>query len=172
MSVATRITAVLVALLIGATATGGVLFHEGYRLFAITSGSMVPALGVGDLAVTQPPGSVYALGDVITFHSGTGKLTTHRISKIDDGAIQTRGDANVTPDVSLQDAGNVVGRVIRVIPHAGFVLVFFRQPTGVLALVAALVNLVLLWELFFATAHDSVTAPTLRLPRTVTYGLR
>jgi signal peptidase len=159
MSVATRITVVLVALLVGAAATAGVFFQQGYRLFAITSGSMVPALEVGDLAVAEPPGDAYAIGDVITFNSGGGRLTTHRITEIDEGVMETRGDANVTPDIFLQDAGNVVGRVVTMVPNGGYVLVFFRQPTGILALVLALVSMALLWDLCFAT---SVRGPNLR----------
>lgn len=113
----------------------------GNGVFAVRSGSMNPALEVGDLVVTRlvDPSEIEA-GDVITIRTNGGAVITHRVVAIqaaDDGPVfTTRGDANATPDPVAARAGQLHGRVDWRVPMLGFVLAMIAMPVGILALVS------------------------------------
>jgi len=142
-----------VALLLAAllvVATGAALaWSQGYRLFAIQTGSMSPAFPIGALVIDAPPSADGpSSGDVITFRTGAG-FVTHRVVESTVGGLTTKGDANATDDPWTIPQASVVGRVIAVAPRWGYVLVFFKQPAGVAAVVLGLSSIILLWQLFF-----------------------
>src|SRR3954447_21556526 len=74
----------------------------GWRPYIIESGSMEPRIKVGDVVLSSPEQDPQKLlGHVTTFNDPgrPGKIKTHRVIKInDDGTLQTKGDANQTPD--------------------------------------------------------------------------
>lgn len=70
---------------------------NGYYIFNVKSGSMIPTLDIGDFILVKKEES-YNIGDIITYKSGNSYIT-HRIEKITDNEIITKGDAN-----SLEDA--------------------------------------------------------------------
>lgn len=142
---------------------GSVWFVRGdYRVYAVRTGSMSSTFVPGDAVIDAPVSGKLRVGDVITFHSqgvdGTA-LTTHRIHGFKGSAIQTKGDANGTPDISPVPRGNVVGKVISGIPRGGYVLYFFSQRAGVAALVSGLLALSLLWSLFFPAPERPDATP-------------
>src|SRR3954452_11856574 len=91
--------------------------RTGYPLFVIDGSSMAPSIARGGLAFEQPvdPGHI-RVGDVVTVRQGNQAAYTHRVADVVDApdglAIQTKGDANTTPDPALVPASAVVGRVI------------------------------------------------------------
>ncbi len=105
----------------------------GCSAAVVASGSMEPALAVGDLIVNRAQ-SEYAVGDIITFSSGSS-LTTHRIVAQAPEGYATRGDANnaVDPEPAAPEA--VVGRVVARIPRLGSALARLRTPLGLTLLV-------------------------------------
>ena len=113
----------------------------GYGVFAVRSGSMTPALEVGDLVVTRlvDPSEVEQ-GDVITIETGGRAVVTHRVVAVqatDGGPVfTTRGDANATPDPRAAHADQLHGRVDWRVPLLGFVLAMIAMPVGILALVS------------------------------------
>jgi signal peptidase I len=113
----------------------------GYGLYAVRSGSMSPALEVGDLVVTRlvDPSEIEP-GDVITSDTGGRAVVTHRVITVqaaDDGPVfTTRGDANPTPDPLVARADQFHGRVDWRVPLLGFVLAMIAMPMGILALVS------------------------------------
>ena len=110
------VTAVVVAVFIAY----GLIGNRWYRVVAVASGSMEPALPVGSLIVITPASDPLAVGEVITFN-GDGRLVTHRIASIrPDGFPVTRGDANNVDDTFTNVT--VVGQVRFTIPLLGFVL--------------------------------------------------
>ncbi len=136
-------TAILVILL--ALALVGVLAPVfGWRLDVVQSGSMAPAIGVGDLLVTSPcePGDLQA-GDVISFHAEGGTLVCHRIVEVDKAnlTIYTKGDANQHQDPAPVPFESVVGKVSGNVPLLGYVIDFLKGPFGwaLIILVALLV---------------------------------
>src|SRR5438067_1373509 len=84
-------------------------------IVTITSGSMTPTIGVGDMVVLQKttPTTDLKVGDIVTFNEGLNgpdpgvKYVSHRIVRemTVDGQkglwMQTKGDANRTPDPNL-----------------------------------------------------------------------
>jgi len=108
------------------------LIVAGYRPVGVYSGSMVPSIGVGSLAVDRPvPAASVRVGDVITFGDPyvRGRVVTHRVIQIArkaDGtlAYRTKGDANPTADPWAVKLPGTVGRYEFDIPFAGYALVY------------------------------------------------
>src|SRR5579862_7699778 len=96
----------------------------GYESFVVYSGSMEPALGVGDLAVVQIMKSTdFKEGDIITYRPAEQPelLITHRVTRIaldDSGRLlfTTKGDANNAEDQVAVRPEAVLGRVAYSIP--------------------------------------------------------
>ncbi|QTE29689.1 signal peptidase I [Pengzhenrongella sicca] len=157
--------ALLVLLTLVAVAGGVVAWTQGYRLYAVRTGSMAPAYPTGTLVVVAPLAQeVPTTGSVITFRIGDG-LVTHRVFATSAGGLTTRGDANPSPDAWTLPLDRVVGSVVAAVPNGGYILVFFKQPTGALTLVSGLVSLTLLWTLFFPGGEPAPGAE--RAPRPV-----
>ncbi len=96
-----RVTAVSVAMGIGLGTFGVIVAPSlvGGRSLTVMSGSMEPALGVGDVVInSQVSPADVRVGDIVTFSDpeGTGKLITHRVRRvrIADGTahVVTKGD--------------------------------------------------------------------------------
>ena len=98
----------------------------GIHPYAVTSGSMEPAIQTGSLVLAkETPFKELEIGEVITFMIGKDQTVTHRITAVDSKAhkFTTKGDANNTEDARRVSYKNVVGKVILHIPKAGYLLV-------------------------------------------------
>lgn len=122
-----------------AVAAGLAAVVFGARPVVITSGSMGPAIGTGDLVLTR---SVSAddlrVGDVVTVSTSTRSRVTHRVTALDDGADGTtvltlKGDANEAPDAEVYPV-STADRMVARIPRAGYVLMALRTPVGMVTL--------------------------------------
>jgi signal peptidase I len=155
VKIAKRLILGLLALtLCGLVGTGASFWHHGYRVYVIHTGSMIPAYKLGDVVIDKPAQQLHR-GEVITFHQSatSNVIVTHRIHSIRDGVIRTKGDANPTPDAWGIGRAQVIGTVSSRVPRLGYLLVFLKQPTGVGAVMTAVLTLALLWDLFFAAGH-------------------
>ena len=130
------------------------LIALGYKPVAVYSGSMVPTLRVGSLAVDRSvPSASVQVGDVITFDDPyvRGRLVTHRTVRIFQTkrglAYRTKGDANDARDPWTIRLPGQVGRVAFSIPYAGYALWYLhtREVRTGLILFSAL--LLLTWML-------------------------
>ncbi len=127
------------------TAPPLVLMLAGYHPLIMRSGSMVPAIEVGDVVVIE---HVWALdvgpGDVVTFQdpSGEAGTVTHRVRSVDDSdgvrTFETCGDANVECESWSIVPEDTVGRAVFVVPGVGLVVVNLLRPVMlfVLAVIA------------------------------------
>ncbi|MBI3745611.1 MAG: signal peptidase I [Chloroflexi bacterium] len=127
----------------------------GHRLFVVGGGSMEPSIHLGSAVFVEPvPATSLAVGDVVTIEVGPEHaIFTHRITRLVDRPdglwIETKGDANETPDPSIIPATAVLGRVQLTVPGLGYVVAALSQPSGVgaaLGLAGLLVALLLLLE--------------------------
>jgi signal peptidase len=117
----------------------------GYRVVAVTSGSMRPGYAVGDALVVrtgaQPPGP----GTVIVFQ-GAGELVAHRVVTVrtvsGERWYATKGDANADPDPDAVPADRVYGTVVWHVPLLGRLLYTATTPAARLVLLALLILLV------------------------------
>jgi signal peptidase len=126
------------------------LLVTGYKPIAVYSGSMVPTIRVGGLAVDRVvPARDVRVGDVITFQDPYvhGRLVTHRVIRIfhtSHGlAYRTKGDANSARDpwtIALPDR---VGRMSFSVPYAGYILWYLhtREIRTALIILGALIAL-------------------------------
>jgi len=168
MRVMKRVAIALLALVLLAVVAGAAIaWSQGYRLYAVQSGSMSPTFPTGSLVVDGPPAADGgAHGEVITFKIGDG-LVTHRVVESSPTGLTTKGDANATDDPWTISQENVVGQVVAAVPRLGYVLVFFKQPSGVLAVVTGLWTMIMLWKLFFPPAkQESASSETPPEPTT------
>jgi signal peptidase I len=161
-----------VALLAG-VAAGALAWHEGYRAYAIRTGSMTPSYPTGALVLDRPAtGRLPAVGDVVTFRTGAG-LVTHRVHSVRDDAVETKGDANRTPDAAMVPVTAVTGDVVWGARHLGYVFVFFQQPTGAVSVVLVGLSIWFAWLVFFpAKDRDDVEVRRpgdVRRPRALRY---
>lgn len=106
----------------------------GYSQLVVTSGSMEPAFSAGDMIVIHEEDD-YDLGDIVTFRNADGDLVTHRIVASTEGQFITKGDANNVEDIDLLSPEQIVGRLVAYVPFVGSLLLFFRTPAGIGALV-------------------------------------
>lgn len=114
--------------------------HFGWRVDAVCSGSMEPAMKVGTLAVTRPidPHDI-EVGDIITFDPKgvtlSEFLVSHRVIEVRENSplyFKTKGDANDNADPFIVPAANVVGKIDFHTPYLGYVTQFLRTPAGFL----------------------------------------
>ncbi len=128
-----------------------------YPLLAVASGSMVPALNVGDLIVVQGGLTIdeivanYATGDVIVFYrpNGATDLIVHRAVEVDVDQnnvafLKTKGDHNPSTDYWRVYEGDVVGKVVGVVPYLGNIPLFVHRPEGMMIIVILIIGLILM----------------------------
>ena len=114
----------------------------GGRALTVMSGSMEPALGVGDVVIDSrvSPAEV-RVGDIVTFSDpeGTGKLITHRVRRvrIDRGTahLVTKGDNGNAVERWDVPAGGSLGRVEYRVPLLGFFVFWLNGPFGRIGLI-------------------------------------
>jgi signal peptidase len=103
----------------------------GFQPTIIASGSMQPALNVGDIAITVPtPPEKIRIGDIIQYwRTGDQAPTIHRVIEINRIGktiyIITKGDANKAPDEPIQATASL-GKVVFTIPKLGWVSIHLK----------------------------------------------
>lgn len=110
--------------------------YFGWRVDAVSSGSMEPQLKVGSLVVTRPvePEAI-VVGDMITFRPITvgENPITHRVTGIGHSSslhFQTKGDANYNPDPFTVPARDLIGKICFHVPYLGYVTKFLNTLWG------------------------------------------
>jgi signal peptidase len=139
-----RVAAVSVAIGVGLGIFGVIVAPSlfGGRALTVMSGSMEPAIGVGDVVINShvAPAQV-RVGDIITFSDpeGTGKLITHRVRRmrIANGTahVVTKGDNTNAVERWDIPAGGSLGRVEYRVPMLGFLVFWLHGPFASVALI-------------------------------------
>ena len=121
----------------------------GRSMFIVESGSMAPAIGVGDAVLVRPLDMTeragLAVGDIVTFHAADNPdmHVTHRVTAVStraDGVFyRTKGDANSQVDPFEVSSEQVFGVVEHRLPLVGYVLHLVQQPRFVVTVLVALV---------------------------------
>ena len=89
----------------------------GYTVFSVLTGSMMPTINVGDIILVdiKDEQDNFNVQDMIVFKQDNA-IVTHRIVKVDENKIITKGDANNTTDEPITKE-NIIGKVIKIIPN-------------------------------------------------------
>lgn len=110
---------------------------SGRSVFVVAGPSMEPALQRGSVVIAEPVAPAdLRVGDIVSIRVGPQQaIFTHRITRLvprADGLwLETKGDANESPDPSIVPASTVLGRVTIAIPVAGFLVAALSTPSGV-----------------------------------------
>jgi signal peptidase len=150
--VITKITGVLGTLLVVLTGlvllgmtVGPRVFH--YQTATMLTGSMAPGIAPGDVVVdVKEKATDLKVGQIITYHIPVDdhRVESHRViwvGRDTDGTVlfRTKGDANQGADPwTARAEGADVWRVASVLPLAGDVIRFMRQPMVQVALTRVL----------------------------------
>lgn len=111
----------------------------GVGASVVLSGSMEPALSVGDLIVIRER-EQYENGDVIVYQNGSMPVV-HRIVNISDETVTTCGDANNVNDDPFPVAA-IKGEVVAALPRVGYAVWMLKSPVAVVVMLAAAVLLI------------------------------
>lgn len=105
----------------------------GNKFFIVLTGSMSPTIDVGDLVLVKGinPEDIN-VADIITFGStSSDNITTHRVKEVldkEDGiSYITQGDANNVQDPIPVESDVLIGKVSKVIPRVGTILLFIQK---------------------------------------------
>lgn len=100
-----------------------------YPIAAITSGSMWPVLHIGDLVLIQKISKEeIKVGDIVVWRNQKG-FTIHRVTKLNESTLVTKGDGNFTSDEPVRYS-DVIGRTVMHgssplrIPYMGYISVW------------------------------------------------
>lgn len=112
----------------------------GWQPTTVTSGSMTPAVRVGDVVFYDVPDvDQLAQRTIVLFEDGDGRQVLHRVFAVEEDSIITKGDANVDPDAEAVPNERVIGIGRLVVPMVGLPLVWWQN--GQILVVAAWVVL-------------------------------
>ena len=115
----------------------------------VATPSMVPTLHVGDVVLVERLRRPPQVGDIVEApvpllvqqQFRYPPAVTHRIVKIKNGRITTKGDANSAPDPFDVPISQVHRHLVTVLPWAGRLLGFITSPFGLIWLVFGVVLL-------------------------------
>ena len=104
----------------------------GYSTAVVVTGSMAKTININDLVVVKSFED-YNINDIIMFRKNANFVTHRIVDETEEGFI-TKGDANNAEDEWIVKQNEIVGKSITVIPKVGFVLDFFKTPTGLISI--------------------------------------
>lgn len=142
------ITFILVIVLVFARVQGATPQVFGYQIFRVSSPSMEPRLGVGDIILSKEVDDITEIeqGDIITYNGESGeyagKIITHEVvvapHKLDNTYyLQTKGIANDYPDPEIRE-DQVVGSMVCSLGFLSAVYNFFMTPLGLITVLGFL----------------------------------
>lgn len=118
-------------------------------ILAVQTASMVPVFSPGDALVISTSPKVYSVGDIVSYRSRLDQrqLVSHRIVAINekDSQLVTKGDDLKQPDPPIRN-WDVAGKVIYIIPKAGYILNFVYSWWGLVLTVYLPAVFVLFFE--------------------------
>lgn len=115
----------------------------GYTIFQVITGSMEDTIKIKDIVVVKLTQDELKEKDIITYKSGENFIT-HRIIRIENDEIITRGDANNTEDDPIKK-DDVVGKVVFIINNVAVWIDVLKTPQVIGAII---ITFVAIWLLF------------------------
>ena len=108
----------------------------GYSAFIIVSGSMKPTINVDDLIIIKQENN-YKEKEIVTYKSNKNSIITHRITRIENELIYTKGDNNNTEDEPIE-ASQIQGKLVYKIRGFGKIVTVLSSPIGISIFMAIL----------------------------------
>jgi len=136
-------------------------FSPDYDMRLVRSESMKPAINMGDMAITGPPGGLLSrdveAGTIVTYERGA-ELVTHRVLSVEGDTLLTKGDAVEDADPWPVTLSDVSGVYLFKIPYVGYVANFISTKLGwflVIILPALLLVGLLIRDIFKTRQRNS-----------------
>lgn len=111
-----------------------------WRVLSVLTGSMEPAIRTGDMViVSRYSNEVPQAGDIVTYwrDDQSRSLITHRVlQRLENGYLQTKGDANQESDGGWTDPNRLVGKVVFTIPFAAYAQQLIKEPLSMVVIFA------------------------------------
>ena len=139
----------------------------GYNLMIVLSPSMEETINPGDLILVKnaEPAEVQGEsaagsrdGDIISFfdpESEKQSVLTHRCVKVNsDGTFTTKGDNNISEDLTPCPPDNLIGKYITRIPGAGNIAMWLQTTPGLIVCVAVPIVLLVAYDLIMKKRYD------------------
>jgi len=98
----------------------------------VVSNSMEPVLSINDLIVVKKQDN-YDIGNIIVYKLNN-ELVIHRIVRIDQEKIITKGDANDYEDKPI-NLDQIYGKLNFSIPYVGWMISFFKSKYGIVSVI-------------------------------------
>lgn len=114
----------------------------GYSIFQIETGSMFPELEIEDIIIVKLGNDNLNVNDIITFRQDNN-LVTHRIIKIEDKLITTKGDGNNSEDEPITK-DDVVAKTVKTFKKVAIWKKVFAEPRVLISILVTVILLVLL----------------------------
>lgn len=114
----------------------------GYTIFQVITGSMADTIQIKDIVIVKLTQDV-EVNDIITYKSGED-FVTHRVIKMEDNKITTKGDANNSEDTPITK-DDVVGKVVFIISNVAVWMNVFRTPEVLLAIIFTIIMIKILF---------------------------
>lgn len=130
--------------------------YFGYTLFKVTTGSMGNAIKIDDVIIVKI-GDTYNVNDIITYYEDKSFIT-HRVVKIDNNFLTTKGDANNSDDTPIAKT-QVIGRVVHIISGLGIWQKVFSTPQIIISILVTL----LLFDFSFSLKNKRELEKTKKL---------
>jgi len=99
----------------------------GYSLLEVVSTSMEPTIKKGDLIIINTRNKNYYANNIVTYYDEENNFVTHRIVKIKDEEVVTKGDNNDSEDKEIS-IDKIVGKYVFKIAYLGTIFRVMRNP--------------------------------------------
>ena len=113
----------------------------GYSFFKTETGSMKDTIEIGDIVVVKI-GQEVEENDIITYYQNSSFIT-HRVIKIQDDKIATKGDNNNSEDEPIKKE-QVVGKVVYIIRNVEIWKQVFTDKNVIIPVTITIVLLIIL----------------------------
>ena len=156
------ILAIIIGLIIGAKMFFPSIGNEiiKYQHFVVVSNSMEPKINVNDGIIVKPtPSMDLQVGDIITFKvdinkDGHDEYVTHYIAQIDKEEIRTKPNISDKWDTWVLHENQIVGKVIKVLPKVGVILIPLYNHAVPILLIALCLVLYTLYRVVISKEHS------------------
>ena len=120
-----------------------ILYVCGIVPYVVLSGSMEPTIETGSLCFINKHTKFNKIKekDIIAFKLNDGTLATHRVVKVTNSGLRTKGDKNKNIDSNIVKKNNFVGKNIFWIPKVGYAVKIVQSTKGKIVLITCIILL-------------------------------
>ena len=122
-----------------------VLYVIGIEPYVVETGSMKPAIESKSLSFINKNVDYESIkeNDIIAFKTSTGDRVTHRVIRVTQDGLETKGDSNDRSDGISTNKRNYIGQNIFSIPKLGYFVKALQTTSGKIMLITIIIVILL-----------------------------